>query len=133
MYKKRSKKLTIIDESYNSNPLSMRFALERYESMQIKRSKKFLLIGNMLELGKHSKKLHIKIADYINKLKVNKTYVYGKYTKHTFNKLKPQIRGRVLNTITDIYNLINKDLPNNSFLMIKGSNSTGLNKLIKKL
>ena len=87
----------------------------------------------MLELGKHSKKLHIKIADYINKLKVNKTYVYGKYTKHTFNKLKPQIRGRVLNTITDIYNLINKDLPNNSFLMIKGSNSTGLNKLIKKI
>ena len=87
----------------------------------------------MLELGKHAKKLHIKIADNINKLKVNKTYVYGKYTKHTFNKLKPQIRGRVLNTITDIYNLINKDLPNNSFLMIKGSNSTGLNKLIQKL
>ena len=86
MYKKRSKKLTIIDESYNSNPLSMRFALERYESMQIKRSKKFLLIGNMLELGKHAKKLHIKIADNINKLKVNKTYVYGKYTKHTINK-----------------------------------------------
>ena len=133
MYKKRSKKLTIIDESYNSNPLSMRFALERFESMRIKRSKKFLLIGNMLELGKHAKKLHIKIADNINKLKVNKTYVYGKYTKHTFNKLKPQIRGRVLNTITDIYNLINKDLPNNSFLMVKGSNSTGLNRIIKNL
>ena len=87
----------------------------------------------MLELGKHSKKLHIKIAKYINDTKVNKTYVFGKYTKHTFNKLKPQIRGRILKNRMDIYNLINKDLPNNSVLMVKGSNSTGLNKIIQKL
>ena len=33
----------------------------------------------------------------------------------------------------DIYKLINNDLPNNSFLMVKGSNSTGLNKIIKSL
>ena len=33
----------------------------------------------------------------------------------------------------DIYNLINKVLPNNSLLMVKGSNSTGLNKIIQKL
>ena len=33
----------------------------------------------------------------------------------------------------DIYNLINKDLPNNSYLMVKGSNSTGLNKIIQNL
>ena len=51
----------------------------------------------MLELGKHSKKLHIKIAkNYINKSKINKTYIYGEKTKYTFNKLKPQIRGRIL-------------------------------------
>ena len=31
------------------------------------------------------------------------------------------------------FNLINKDLPNMSFLMVKGSNSTGLNKIIKNL
>ena len=30
----------------------------------------------MLELGKYSKKLHIKIAKYINKSKVNKTYMF---------------------------------------------------------
>jgi hypothetical protein len=29
--------------------------------------------------------------------------------------------------------LIKKQLPNNSFLMIKGSNSTGLNRIIKDL
>ncbi len=132
-YKKNSKKLTIIDESYNSNPLSLKFALKRFNSISAETSKKFLLIGNMLELGKHSKKLHIKIAKYINEVKVNKTYVFGNYAKHTFNKLKPQIKGKILKNHMDIYKLINKDLPNNSVLMVKGSNSTGLNKIIQKL
>ena len=87
----------------------------------------------MLELGKHSKKLHIEIAKYINNSKVNKTHIYGNHIKHTFNKLKPQIKGKILTNKMDIYNLINKDLPNNSLLMVKGSNSTGLNKIIQKL
>ena len=75
----------------------------------------------MLELGKYSKKLHLKIAKYINKSKISKVYVYGKLTKHTFNKLKPQMRGKILNNSMDILNLINKELPNNSCLMVKGS------------
>ena len=132
-YKKGSKKLNILDESYNSNPLSIKFALERFNSINIKKKKKFLLIGDMLELGNYSKKLHIKIARYINNSKVHKTYVYGRHSRHTFNKLKPQIKGRILTNKMDIYNLINKNLPNNSLLMVKGSNSTGLNKIIQKL
>ena len=132
-YKKGLKKLTILDESYNSNPLSLKFALERFNLINIETSKKYLLIGDMLELGAYSKKLHIEIAKYINNSKVNKTYVYGRHTKHTFNKLKPQIRGRILTNTMDIYNLINKVLPNNSLLMVKGSNSTGLNRIIQKL
>ena len=50
------KNLTIIDESYNSNPLSFKFALERFDKNYKDSKKKFILIGNMLELGKFSKK-----------------------------------------------------------------------------
>ncbi len=132
-YKKGSKKLFILDESYNSNPSSLKLALQRFNSINVKAKKKFLLIGDMLELGNFSKKLHIEIAKYMNNSRVNKIYVYGRYTKHTFNKLRPQIKGRILKNTMDIYNLINKDLPNNSLLMVKGSNSTGLNKIIQKL
>ncbi len=132
-YKKGSKKIIIVDESYNSNPLSFKFALERFDSTYKDTYKKFLLIGNMLELGKYSENLHIGIAKHVNKSQICKTYVYGDYTKHTFNKLKPQIRGKILNNKMDILNLIKKDLPNNSILMVKGSNSTGLHKIIKNL
>ena len=60
-YNKASKKLTILDESYNSNPLSLKFALKRFNSINIETKKKFLLLGDMLELGNYSKKLHIKL------------------------------------------------------------------------
>ena len=60
-------------------------------------------------------------------------FTYGTLAKHTFNKLKPQMRGKILNNKLEVLNLIKKKLPNNSFLMIKGSNSTGLNKIIKNL
>ena len=106
--------------------------LEKFDKTYRKKNKKFLLIGDMLELGKYSKKLHIKIAHYINKAKLNKVYNYGKLTDHTFNKLKPQIKGKKLNNSAEVLNLI-KDLPNNSYLMVKGSNSTGLNKIIQNL
>ena len=43
------------------------------------------------------------------------------------------MRGKILNNKLEVLNLIKKKLPNNSFLMIKGSNSTGLNKIIKNL
>ena len=132
-YNNGTKKLTIIDESYNSNPLSFKFALEKFDKTYNEKNKKFLLIGDMLELGKYSRNLHIKIAKYINQSKVNKAFVYGKLVKHTFNKLKPQMKGKILKNKMDILNLINKELPNNSFLMIKGSNSTGLNKIIRYL
>ena len=87
----------------------------------------------MLELGSHSKKLHESIAKYINKSKINKVYTYGKLTKYTYYKITPQIKGKMLKNRMEIVNLIKNDLPNNSFLMVKGSNSTGLNKIIQNL
>ena len=132
-HKRGSKKITIIDESYNSNPLSLKFALHKFDEKFTDKNRKYVLIGNMLELGKYSKKLHEEIAKSLNNSQINKIFTYGKLTKHTFNKLKPQIRGKILNNKMDILNLINKELPNNSHLMVKGSNSTGLNKILKNL
>ena len=54
------KKIFLIDESYNSNPLSLNSALQNFDKIKIDRNKKHIILGDMLELGKHSKKLHIR-------------------------------------------------------------------------
>ena len=62
----------------------------------------------------------------INKLKIDKVHIYGKYIKETYKGLKGNKKGLVLTDISQIYDLINKTLSNKDYLMVKGSNSTGL-------
>ncbi len=129
----KNKKFYLVDESYNSNPLSLKTAIENYEKIKSKNSKKYLILGDMLELGKHSIQQHKLISKLINKTKINKVYVVGKYIKNTFDGLIPNKKGKVLNSKLRIIDLINNDLNNNDYLMIKGSNSTGLHKITNNL
>jgi len=125
----KNKKFFLIDETYNSNPLSLKTAIKNYDKIKVENSKKYLLLGDMLELGKHSVKQHKLISKIINKTNINKVYVTGKYIKKTFIGLKSSKKAQILNDKFEIINLINKDLNNNDYLMIKGSNSTGLHEI----
>ncbi len=129
----KGKKINFIDESYNSNPLSLKFALNKLNNLNVNSKRKLILLGDMLELGKHSKKLHKKAADFINHTKIDKVYVYGKDVVETFNKIKPQKRGKILYSKEDIFNFMLKDINNGEYLMIKGSNSTGLSRISQNL
>ena len=128
-----SKTVNIIDESYNSNPLSLNFSIKKFDNLKVNPNKKFMLLGDMLELGKFSKKLHIEAAKDINKAKFKKLFVYGNYITETFNKIRTQKRGKILKSTSEILNIIKNDLNNGDFLMIKGSNSTGLNQITKQI
>jgi len=86
-----------------------------------------------LELGKHSKILHSAMSQKINKISVNKVHIMGKEIKETYKKIKVNIRGSILKDDSELDNLINNKLNNGDYLMIKGSNSTGLFNYISKL
>ncbi len=130
----KEKKIYFVDESYNSNPLSVREALVNFDKIKIKKTnKKYLILGDMLELGKHSIKQHKLLSQNINKTKINKVYVLGKYIKKTFSGLTPSKKGKILPKNFNIIELIKNEFKNNDYLMIKGSNATGLNKIANKL
>ena len=82
----------------------------------------------MLELGKHSPRHHQSMTKIINKLKIDKVHIYGKDIKKTYQGLENKKKGLVLSNILQINNLITKILNNKDYLMVKGSNSTGLYK-----
>ena len=129
----KNKKIFLIDESYNSNPLSLSSAISNFSNTNIKNEKKHFLMGDMLELGKHSKKLHKDMSNILNNSKINKIHIYGNDGAETFKGIKKKRKGRILRKISDIYDLIDRDLNNNDYLMVKGSNSTGLNKIVETL
>ena len=128
-----NKKINLIDQSYNSNPLSLKSAIKNFDKISSKKSNKYLLIGDMLELGRHSKKLHKSIAPIINQTKVDKVFVKGKMASIIFAGISKAKKGKVLLNNSQIIELIKKDLNNNDYLMIKASLATGFNDIVKDL
>ena len=131
--KVKNKNLNLIDESYNSSPLSLKTAILNYDKLDSKNAKKYLLLGDMLELGKHSEKLHQSIGKIINRSKIDKVFVKGNKILSTFNSISKLKRGRILNNNSEIIDLIKNDLNNNDYLMVKASNATGFNKIVNNL
>jgi murE/murF fusion protein len=128
-----NKILNLIDESYNSNPLSLKSAIINFDKMKVHKGKKYLLLGDMLELGKHSKKLHQSIGKIINDTKIDKIYVKGSEVLFTYNSVLKKKKGSVLSNNSQIIDLIKNDLNNNDYLMVKASNATGLNKIVSNI
>jgi murE/murF fusion protein len=121
----KKKTIKFIDESYNANPLSVYSAIKNFDLVKKDLGKKNIILGDMLELGKHSKKLHENLANVINESKIDSVHVYGKNIKHTFKKIKQKKKGLILRDKNNINN--------NDYLMIKGSNSTGLHNVANSL
>ncbi len=124
-----NKNINLIDESYNSNPLSLESAIQNFDQIKNHANSKHIILGDMLELGKYSKKLHQNVASKIKNTSIDKVHVLGKDILFTYSKIPKSKRGLILKNKIDIFNLIKNNLNNNDYLMIKGSNSTGLNKI----
>jgi len=86
-----------------------------------------------VELGKHSKKLHQKMSKIINSTSIDKVNVLGKHIIETYKNIQTQKKGLILKENSQIFDLIKNNINNNDYLMIKGSNSTGLNRFASSI
>ena len=113
----------IVLDAYNANPTSMRAALENLESLQGKR--KIAILGDMFELGEHSKSEHQNIVDYA-KQKGFETYLIGENFKKTDSDFE-----KFLNTSEFLSQYLLKDF-SPATVLIKGSRSMKLENLLNK-
>ena len=131
--KRYKKNFKLIDESYNANPLSVKNAIKNFNLIKKKNFKKYLLLGDMLELGKKSQSLHKNLSKVINNSDIDKVFIKGKKTLETYKNINIKKRGNILHHQDDMDFTLNHIIANNDYLMIKGSNSTGLHQLSKRI
>ncbi len=125
--KRYKKTFNLIDESYNANPLSVKNALKNFSAIKKNRFKKYLLMGDMLELGKKSEIYHKQLSGIINRSDIDKVFIKGEKMLFTYQNLKKEKRGNIFQCNQDIDLNFKNIIANNDYLMIKGSNATGLN------
>ena len=87
----------------------------------------------MLELGHKSDKHHKDLSKVINNTNIDKVFIKGEKTLFTYKNLHKRKQGNILQNKGDIDLVLSTIINNNDYLMIKGSNATGLNILSKKM
>ena len=92
---------------------------------------KYILLGDMLELGKKTQILHKNLSPIINHSNISKMFIHGEHIMNTYKNINKNKRGNILQYKSDFKEIILPILQNNDYLMIKGSNATGLNKISK--
>jgi murE/murF fusion protein len=128
-----NKSFTLIDESYNSNPESLSKAIENLENFKFKNSRIICVIGDMLELGKISKSCHLKIVKTLLKTKPDIIFTVGEYSNFIYEKLPEYFLKFHFNNYKNVFDKLLSIIKNNDIIMIKGSNSTNLHLVSKKL
>ena len=128
-----NKQFKLIDESYNANPLSVKNAINNFDLIKKEKFKKYLILGDMLELGHKSEKYHKNLSKVINNSDIDKVFIKGEKTLFTYKNLNKSKQGNILQNKDDIDFVLKNLIANNDYLMIKGSNATGLNNFSKKM
>ncbi len=131
--KRYRKNFNLIDESYNANPLSVKTAIDNFKLIKKRNFKKYLLLGDMLELGKKSDILHKNLSKVINNSDIDKVFIKGNKSLITYKNIDKNKRGNIFQLEEDVDFTFNSIISNNDYLMIKGSNATGLNNLSQKM
>ena len=125
-------KTYVIDDSYNANPDSMKAALSNFYKTKSKFDtyKTVLIIGDMLELGQNAKEMHLELIPMIKKINPNLLITIGAYSKKISDKLGVQINCCSFLTMPPLLKKATQFIKPNQLILIKGSNGTGLWKLI---
>lgn len=77
--------LTVIDDCYNANPVSMKAAIELLECATTRR---VALLGDMFELGEKEKELHRGVGDFLASKSIEKVICVGELAKEIYEGAK---------------------------------------------
>jgi UDP-N-acetylmuramoyl-tripeptide--D-alanyl-D-alanine ligase len=127
-------RFTLIDESYNANPASMRAALSILGStMPMQSGRRLVVLGDMLELGEAGPQFHSDLASELVAARVDKVYAAGPLMRHMFEALPQELRGAHVEQAADLLATITDNLRAGDVLMAKGSNGSKVWVLINAL
>ena len=122
--------LTLIDESYNANPVSMRAALALLGAAKPgPGGRRVAVIGDMLELGAEGAALHAGLAADLEAQGVDLLFGAGPLTRALFDAAPAAMRGGHAGRAQDLHSAVIAALRAGDVVMIKGSNGSRMGPL----
>lgn len=127
---------TLIDDSYNANPVSMLSGLKVLNDY-IDSKEKIALLGDMVEMGSYTKKGHEKVGESLNNFDLDKIFLYGDSVKFISNKAQetgfPKDKLFYYTDIEKLTEDIKETFNPNTAMLVKASRATKLDRVVKRL
>jgi UDP-N-acetylmuramoyl-tripeptide--D-alanyl-D-alanine ligase len=77
--------ITVIDDSFNGNPASVRAAIESLKARPVSKGRRIAILGDMLELGEEAPKYHEGLNEFL--IGIDGIYCVGPLMRHLYDLL----------------------------------------------
>ncbi|HEY8004916.1 MAG TPA: UDP-N-acetylmuramoyl-tripeptide--D-alanyl-D-alanine ligase [Phenylobacterium sp.] len=114
---------TLIDESYNANPISMASAIATLGARAVA-GRKIVALTDMLELGQEARSFHAALAEPLAAAKVDLVFCAGPLMKSLWDALPPTRRGGYAENAADLAPQVVRATEPGDVVMVKGSNGS---------
>lgn len=126
--------LTLIDESYNANPASVRAAIAVLaKAPKGLGGKRIMVLGDMLELGAAAPLLHAGLAADLVAAGIDRVYCCGPLMAHLYDALPPALRGAYAADSQALAPLVAEGVEDGDVVSVKGSHNLEMVNVINKL
>ncbi|MGO2859780.1 MAG: UDP-N-acetylmuramoyl-tripeptide--D-alanyl-D-alanine ligase [Brevibacterium sp.] len=127
--------VTLIDESYNANPASMRATLETFhETPQANAGRKIVVLGDILELGSEAESIHLGLADLLKEARFDQIHFVGEHMQKLGAVLSDRgVENRHWADLDALVAQLKSDLRADDAILLKSSNGTGVHTVVSAL
>lgn len=126
--------VTLIDESYNASPVSMRAALAVLAQAPTAGSgQRIAVLGDMLELGDDTLRLHAELVEALVSGQVDRAYLSGPSMLALWEVLPPAMRGHYSETANELEAILLDEIAAGDVVMVKGSNGSRMAPIVEAL
>jgi len=125
---------TLIDESYNANPASVRAALALVGALPVHTSgRRIAILGDMLELGRGGAAMHAELAGDIAANHIDLVFAAGPLTKHLFEALPCKLQGAWRDQASELVPIVGAAVQSGDMVIVKGSNAIRMSAIVDAL
>ena len=115
----------LIDDTYNANPDSVRRSIDL---LNVSSKRKILLLGDMLELGRLKRNMHIEIGKYALTKKIDILLGFGDLTKYAVEGFGKN--GMFFDNEKSLKKFLNDNINSGDVILIKGSRGMKMERFI---
>jgi len=125
--------ITLVDDSYNSNPTSMEAAISQLSEIPLEKGRRILIIGDMLALGDKEESLHKSLLEPIVQSGIDKINTCGKLMHQLYKILPSEKKGEHAENSSSFSETMYNHFKDGDTILVKDSNGSKMNIVVEKI